>query len=169
MEVYDMTYWNGTRAPSLEAQVLYRNALEMAGIGRIDEAVQVFQKVVTIAPRFTRALMEMGNCLDALGRYPEARAAYTRVLEIDPQIDEASARRDMIIKKNGNSQPKRQYLTAKQHYIAANRKGSHDYSRTHGHAAIAGIQRQETIISPMQGVYGLEHRYHVNTNGSAVR
>ena len=164
-----MTYGNGTRAPSLEAQVLYRQALEMAGTGRYDEAVHVFQNVVTIAPRFTRALMELGKCLDVLGRYPEARAAYTRVLEIDPQIEEASARRDRFTGTNGNSQPERQYLTVKTHSIPGNGKGSCDYSWMHGHAAAGGSQRREAIISPVQAGYGREDRYHVNAYGSPVR
>jgi tetratricopeptide (TPR) repeat protein len=168
-EVYDMTYGNGTRAPSLEAQVLYRQALEMAGTGRYDEAVHVFQNVVTIAPRFTRALMELGKCLDALGRYPEARAAYDRVLEIDPQIEEASARRDSVTRKNGNSQPERQYFTVKTYSIPGNGKGSRDYSWMHGHAAAGGSPRQEAIISPVQAVSGSDNRYHVNAYGSPIR
>lgn len=166
-----MTIGNGTRAPSLEAQVLYRQALEMAGAGRYDEAVHVFRNVVTIAPRFTRALMELGKCLDALGRYPEARAAYNRVLEIDPQIEEAAARRDSVTRKNGNSQPELQYVTVKTLSIPGNGngKGSRDYSWMHGHAAAGGSRRQETTISPLHAVYGSEDRYHVNAYGSPVR
>jgi tetratricopeptide (TPR) repeat protein len=169
MEVYDMTNWNSTMAPPLEAQVLYRQALEMAGLGRYDEAVQVFRDVVTIAPRFTRALMEMGNCLAALGRYPEARAAYSRVLEIDPQAEEVSARRDRISKKDGNFRFEGQYLTVETHTIPGNGKGIRDYSRSADHNAVAGNQRQGAIISPVQAVYRPEHRYHGNTYGSPVR
>lgn len=145
-----MSYGNGTRAPSLEAQVLYRQARELAGIGRYDEAVRVFRNVVMLAPRFTRALMEMGTCLESLGRYPEARAAYNRVKAIDPWMEEASVRWDKVAGMNGTVQPGRQNFTGQPQPVAGSGTGRYDYSLLHSHAAVAGIHGQEATISPLQ-------------------
>lgn len=161
-----MNYWNGTKVPSLEAQVLYRRALEMAGQGRYEAALNDLQKVVLIAPRFTKALMEMGNCLNALGRYPEALAAYTQVLEIDPLVEGASVRRDMISKKIGNSPPERKYFTGKTHPVQKRGGGDHDRSGIGDYPLLPGIQRKETITSPLQAVYRPEFHYHVKTYGN---
>lgn len=90
--------------PSIEAQMMYRRAFEMEGRGRFDAALNLLKKAIIIAPRFAKAFDEMGNCLDSLGRYPEALAAYNRILEIDPSHPGALFKRDRIQKKIGSSQ-----------------------------------------------------------------
>jgi len=108
MEI-NMSGLNGNGPPSLEAQMLYRRALEMVSQGMYEVALSTLKKVVMIAPRFTRAFNEMGNCLDSLGRYPEALAAYNTVLVIDPLYEGLLVKRDTILKKIGASPAERQY------------------------------------------------------------
>ena len=104
-----MSGLNGNGPPSLEAQMLYRQALEKVSQGRYETALSTLKKVVMIAPRFTRAFNEMGNCLDSLGRYPEALAAYNTVLVIDPSYEGLLVKRERILKKIEASPAGRQY------------------------------------------------------------
>ncbi len=79
--------------------MLYRQAMEMTATGRNSAALEILGKAVMIAPGFTRALVMRGNCLDRLGRYPEALEAYKKALVIDPSCEEAKIGRDLISKK----------------------------------------------------------------------
>ena len=140
-------------APSLEAQVLYRRALEMARLGRHEAALNDLRQVVVIAPRFTKALQEMGNTLDALGRYPEALTVYSRLLEIDPLNEEVSTQRDMISKKIGNFPIERQYPVVKTSPLQKREGRIPHHSFMDELAAVARIPTEETINSHRQTVY----------------
>jgi tetratricopeptide (TPR) repeat protein len=72
----------------IEAQYLYRKALEMSGLGRNDVALNYLRQAVLIAPRYSRAMYEMANCLVQLNRYDEAREKYERAVQIEPQLRE---------------------------------------------------------------------------------
>jgi tetratricopeptide (TPR) repeat protein len=110
----EMTWLNAHGAPTLEAQALFRRALEMAGLGRYEEAVDGLRQAVMIAPRFTRAYEELGNCLERLGRYPEALNAYTKVLEIDLLHQEAGRKLQVMVDIARSSLSNDQAFVAKQ-------------------------------------------------------
>jgi tetratricopeptide (TPR) repeat protein len=83
----------------LEAQYLYRLALDLSMEGKKEDALRYLKKVVFIAPRFSNAYNAMGNCLDELGRYEDAIRKYDKVLEIDPHHAEARFKRALVVGK----------------------------------------------------------------------
>lgn len=83
----------------LEAQYMYRQALSLSLQGKKEGALNYFRRAVLIAPRFCKALNEMGNCLNELGRYDEAARKYEKVIEIDPHHAEARFKREMMRNK----------------------------------------------------------------------
>lgn len=56
----------------LEAQYLYQRGMEMVSQKRTDAAMIYFRQAVFIAPGFSRAYRELGDCLLRLGRSEEA-------------------------------------------------------------------------------------------------
>ncbi len=96
--VEKMTMLPNNRIP-LEAQYLYKQALDMSMDGKKEEALRYLKKVVFIAPRFSNAYNAMGNCLDELGRYEDAIRKYDKVLDIDPHHAEARFKRELVIRK----------------------------------------------------------------------
>jgi tetratricopeptide (TPR) repeat protein len=83
----------------LEAQFLYRQALDLSTEGKTEDALGILKKVVFIAPRFCNAYNAMGNCLDELGQYEDAIKKYDKVLDIDPHHGEARFKRDLVTEK----------------------------------------------------------------------
>ncbi len=61
----------------LEAQYLYQRGKEMVSLKRTDAALICFRQAVFIAPGFSRAYRELGDCLARLGR-PEEASVYHR-------------------------------------------------------------------------------------------
>lgn len=68
--------WLYAREIPIEAQFLYRKALEQTKFGNHEAAIRYLKQAVFIAPRYLKAIHEMGNCLACLGRYDEAREKY---------------------------------------------------------------------------------------------
>ncbi len=87
-----------TRGIPIEAQYLFWKAMEFSHREKYETALRYFRQVVILAPRFSRAYAEMGDCLEKLGRYYEAVVVYDRALSIDPLNAEAQAKRDQVIK-----------------------------------------------------------------------
>lgn len=83
----------------LEAQYLYRQALDIRNDGKKEEALKYLKMAISIAPHYCNAYNAMGNCLDEMGRYEEAIKKYEKVLELNPQHTEARFKREMIQKK----------------------------------------------------------------------
>jgi Flp pilus assembly protein TadD len=48
---------------------------------------------MVIAPRYAKALFEMGNCLTKLGQHEEARVRYEQAVQIDPALKERLEKR----------------------------------------------------------------------------
>ena len=78
-----MKSYNNTSTP-LEAQYLYRRGLEMIDQQKEDIALVYLKQAVFIAPGFSKAYRELGNCLARLGRLEEASAYRMKALRIDP-------------------------------------------------------------------------------------
>lgn len=68
----------------IEARYLYRKARELAEQGKTGMALNYFRQAVVIAPRYSQAYYQMGNCLALLGKYPEAIEKYQRAIRTDP-------------------------------------------------------------------------------------
>ena len=83
----------------LEAQYLYRQALDRSMEGKKEDALRYLKKVVLIAPHFGNAYNAMGNCLDELGQYEDAIRKYDKVLTIDPLHAEARFKRTLVMEK----------------------------------------------------------------------
>ena len=83
----------------LEAQYLYRHALDLSTEGNKESALKYLNMAVCIAPRFYNAYNIMGNCLDDLGRFGAAIKKYEKALEINPFHAEARLKRALVMKK----------------------------------------------------------------------
>jgi tetratricopeptide (TPR) repeat protein len=92
----EMTAVNKNGIP-LEAQYLYRHALDLSSEGKKEIALKYLSMAVCIAPRFCNAYNAMGNCLDEIGQF--AAKKYEKVLEINPFHAEAKLKRALVMKK----------------------------------------------------------------------
>ena len=94
---------NGNMVP-VEAQYLYRKAVEFSNKGKYDTALNYLRQVVMIAPHFSKAFNEMGNCLCHMGREREALAKYEKALTIDPGFEEALLSRNSVLDQLGRNE-----------------------------------------------------------------
>jgi tetratricopeptide (TPR) repeat protein len=78
-----MKPYQNTTIP-LEAQYLYRRGLEMKNQQKEDLALVYLRQAVFIAPGFSKAYYELGNCLARLGRPEEASVYHLKADRIDP-------------------------------------------------------------------------------------
>jgi tetratricopeptide (TPR) repeat protein len=93
--------WLYSKGIPIEAQYLYRKALEMAGRGDDTSALKYYRQALIIAPKYVKALFEMGNSFAHLGRYKEALDSYNRAIHIDPGSREIAEKRDLVLAANG--------------------------------------------------------------------
>lgn len=77
-----------TKAIPIEAQYLFQKARELAEHGQPGMALNYYKQAVIIAPQYSQAYYQMGNCLARLGRYPEAIEKYQRAVRTDPSSPE---------------------------------------------------------------------------------
>lgn len=67
-----------------EARWPHLHATILAGFGEIDPAIELWQRVVTLAPDYTPAALRLGDSLLKATRIEEAAATYRAVLERNP-------------------------------------------------------------------------------------
>ena len=89
--------WLYAKAIPIEAQYLYRKAMELSLKGQTGMALNYYKQAVVIAPRYSQAYYQMGNCLALLGYYPEAIEKYRRAVQIDPSAPEPREKMDRLI------------------------------------------------------------------------
>ena len=87
---WEYTYAKGV---PIEAQFLYRKAMEMFSLGKTESALKYLKQTMVIAPCYSKALFEMGNCLTTLGKHEEARVRYEQAVRIDPALKELLEKR----------------------------------------------------------------------------
>ena len=88
--------WLYTKAIPIEAQYLYRKAMEFSARGQTCKALDYLKQAVVIAPRYSKAYFEMGNCFARLGRYADALEKYQRAIRINPADSEPREKRDQV-------------------------------------------------------------------------
>ena len=82
-----------------EAITLYREALKHSGKGNPESAINCLNQALLLAPNFTSALCQMGNCYEKIGQYHEALSKFDQVLQIDPSHAEAEVNSIRVRKK----------------------------------------------------------------------
>jgi tetratricopeptide (TPR) repeat protein len=91
--------WLYSKAIPIEAQYLYRKAMELSHKGQSGMALNYYKQAVVIAPRYSQAYYEMGNCLARLGLFTEAIEKYQRAIHIDPASPEPREKMDQLLFK----------------------------------------------------------------------
>ena len=89
--------WLYAKAIPIEAQYLYRKAMELSEQGQTGMALNYFKQAVVLAPRYSQAFYQMGNCLALLGLYTEAIEKYQRAIHIDPGSPEPQEKMDRLL------------------------------------------------------------------------
>jgi len=92
-----MKLYNTNTIP-LEAQYLYRRGQELTDQQKDETALVYLRQAVFIAPGFSKAYRELGDCLARLGRREEASVCYLKASRIDPVLDGIPA--DRILMKD---------------------------------------------------------------------
>jgi tetratricopeptide (TPR) repeat protein len=86
-----------------EVEYLNREAIEMAGTGKHEDALGLFARALTLDPSSAGTWYNRGNCLDELGRHRDAVECYNRTIQIDPYHSESWYNKGMSLKKMGES------------------------------------------------------------------
>ena len=60
--------------------------MEIFRSGNPESALKYLKQTIVIAPGYSKALFEMGNCLTQLGEHEEARVRYEQAVQIDPAL-----------------------------------------------------------------------------------
>ena len=84
--------------------------MELSKLGKYETALRYFRQAVVIAPRYSTALYETGNCLLKLEQYDEAVAYFSRALDIDPLNAEAQIKRDIAIHYRESNRTDRKFF-----------------------------------------------------------
>ncbi|OPX62487.1 MULTISPECIES: tetratricopeptide repeat protein [unclassified Methanoregula] len=95
--------WLYSKGIPIEAQYLYRKARELARQGQPGMALNYFRQAIVIAPQYSQAYYQMGNCLALLGKYPEALEKYERAIRIDPSAPKFRETMEHIRSRQGNN------------------------------------------------------------------
>lgn len=93
-----------TASVPLEAQYLYRRGRELMDQQKEDIALAYLRQALFIAPGFSKAYRDLGNCLARLGRMDEASVYYHKAARIDP-VAGGNASGDIALKGQGHDQP----------------------------------------------------------------
>lgn len=73
----------------------YGTAQELANLGRLEEAVAQFERLLADHPNYCYGYFHGGRALEKLGRVEEARAIYQRGLEAAARAGDAHARSEI--------------------------------------------------------------------------
>jgi len=91
------------REISQEAVELYNEGIDRYDAEDLEGAIAVYEKALEIDPKFHYAWNGLGNALNGLGRYSEAKAAFEKSLKIDPQYHSAWNGRGNSLKDVGRN------------------------------------------------------------------
>jgi glycosyltransferase involved in cell wall biosynthesis len=69
----------------LDPQAIYELAVQATELEKYDEALEFWERLITVKPGLAKAHYGMANSYYNLGRYREARATYKKAAELDPE------------------------------------------------------------------------------------
>ena len=73
----------------------------MQGLGRMDEAIEAYDKALSIKPDFAEAYNNMGNALKEQGKLDEAVAAYDKAQSLQPDFAKAYNNMGVTLQEQG--------------------------------------------------------------------
>jgi tetratricopeptide (TPR) repeat protein len=97
--------WLYAKAIPIAARYLYRKAMELSLQGQTGMALNYDKQAIVIAPGYSQAYYQMGNCLARLGLYAEAIKKYQRAIQIDPASLESRERMDQLLTMQEDKKP----------------------------------------------------------------
>jgi spermidine synthase len=83
--------------------VLHRTGLELSNMGRLDEAIALFQRATAIKPDFAEAHCNLGVALANQGRLDEAIGHFQRAIAIKPDFAEAQRNLGVALRSRAES------------------------------------------------------------------
>ncbi|MBT8508874.1 hypothetical protein AZH53_10710 [Methanomicrobiaceae archaeon CYW5] len=86
-----------------EAEYLYQRARQKADGEDFDGALALLDEAVSLAPGFSVAHCEKGNCFHFMNRENEALESYERAIQVDPYNAEAWFHKGQILKGRGDA------------------------------------------------------------------
>jgi protein O-GlcNAc transferase len=93
---------SSTSATAGAAALAYQSGVDCARQGQFDAALPFFLRAAELAPQHARYLMDVGNCLNDLGRPAQARDWLTRSLALDGGSSQAHWLLGVVEEKLGN-------------------------------------------------------------------
>ena len=85
------------------AEIILHQAHEMKNQGEYLKAIEIYDQVLEIDPRNSRAHHSKGDIFDLMGRYQDAIACYDSALECDPFNAETWYNKGVTLNKMGCS------------------------------------------------------------------
>jgi tetratricopeptide (TPR) repeat protein len=85
----------------LQEGELVNKGLSLKNLGKYEEAIVCFNKVLEINPRYADAWDAKGGALDILGKYEEGIGCHNKALEINPKYVEAWLNKGLALDKLG--------------------------------------------------------------------
>jgi len=71
-----------------DAEVLYLSGLAYSRLEKIEEAIEAMRKAVTLAPEESKYHQHLGFLLEQKGEHKEAAKCFSRVMELEQELDE---------------------------------------------------------------------------------
>ena len=68
------------------AEVLYNTGLMYEKAGQLDKAVRLYRDALAQQPDMPEALLNLGRILESNGKSEEARACWSKALEVEPAL-----------------------------------------------------------------------------------
>lgn len=69
-----------------DAQKAIEKGQKALGMKKFEDAIREYRKAISIYPKYSTAYYQMGRALEMQDRRPEAKDAYLKAVEIDPQF-----------------------------------------------------------------------------------
>jgi tetratricopeptide (TPR) repeat protein len=87
--------------PALEARELMDKGYSLTELGRLDEALEAYDRAIQLQPDYAWAWARKGRTLRLLNRYTEAIACYDQALTIQPQYAWAYKGKGIVLERLG--------------------------------------------------------------------